>query len=400
MSDYKYTTENFIINSIEINGKGVYDYSKTVCEKSKSNVILRCIKHNFEFSQTASNHLKGARCKKCGIESRIKKQTGNIDELKKKWNKTHKNKYCYDHVKYVNNRVKIEIECSIHGNFWQNPSNHDRGAGCAKCASKQSADNRRKSLEDFIKEANEKHKNKYDYSKVEYKKDSQKVCIICSVKDHGEFWQTPLSHIGQGCGCSKCAKRCSYDKKYWVKLARKVHGKKYSYDKVEFKKSTDKICITCVKHGNFWQRAISHSNQQHGCPRCYKRYSKSQIQWLNYLSVHNNNIKHAETENGEYRIPNTAYSADGYDAKTRTVYEYHGSFWHGDIRYYNPEDTNPVSKKKFGELLKSTLKKELLIRNLGYNYKCIWGADWINGVKAVTTLQRKWRMCKLSLKKK
>lgn len=128
---------------------------------------MRCIKHNFEFSQTASNHLKGARCKKCGIESRIKKQTGNIDELKKKWNKTHKNKYCYDHVKYVNNRVKIEIECSIHGNFWQNPSNHDRGAGCAKCASKQSADNRRKSLEDFIKEANEKHNNKYDYSKVE-----------------------------------------------------------------------------------------------------------------------------------------------------------------------------------------------------------------------------------------
>lgn len=35
MADYKYTTENFIINSIEINGKGVYDYSKTVCEKSK-----------------------------------------------------------------------------------------------------------------------------------------------------------------------------------------------------------------------------------------------------------------------------------------------------------------------------------------------------------------------------
>ena len=33
------------------------------------------------------------------------------------------------------------------------------------------------------------HGNKYDYSKVKYKNNSVKVCIICPI--HGDFWQTP-----------------------------------------------------------------------------------------------------------------------------------------------------------------------------------------------------------------
>ena len=51
----------------------------------------------------------------------------------------------------------------------------------------------------FIKKSNEKHHNKYDYSKVNYINSETKVCIICP--EHGEFWQTPYKHIsGQGCG--------------------------------------------------------------------------------------------------------------------------------------------------------------------------------------------------------
>jgi hypothetical protein len=62
--------------------------------------------------------------------------------------------------------------------------------------------------ENFIEKARKTHKNKYDYSKVEYKNSSTKVCIICHEKDskgneHGEFWQTPASHI-YGSGCPKC----------------------------------------------------------------------------------------------------------------------------------------------------------------------------------------------------
>ena len=66
----------------------------------------------------------------------------------------------------------------------------------------------RKTTEQFIAEAKAVHGNKYDYSKVEYKGNQVKVCIICPI--HGEFWQIPKSHL-RGHGCNKCY-QCSKHK--------------------------------------------------------------------------------------------------------------------------------------------------------------------------------------------
>ena len=43
---------------------------------------------------------------------------------------THGNRYGYDNVVYVNMRTKIKINCSIHGEFLQNPLSHISGSGC------------------------------------------------------------------------------------------------------------------------------------------------------------------------------------------------------------------------------------------------------------------------------
>lgn len=66
----------------------------------------------------------------------------------------------------------------------------------------------RKTTEQFIAEAKAIHGNKYDYSKVEYKGNKVKVCIICPI--HGEFWQVPKSHL-RSIGCNKCY-QCSKHK--------------------------------------------------------------------------------------------------------------------------------------------------------------------------------------------
>ena len=34
----------------------------------------------------------------------------------------------------------------------------------------------------------------------------------------------------------------------FIKKARKIHGDKYDYSKVEYIKSTSKVCIICPKH--------------------------------------------------------------------------------------------------------------------------------------------------------
>lgn len=56
--------------------------------------------------------------------------------------------------------------------------------------------------EEFIAKAKAVHGDRYDYSKVEYVNNQTKVCIIC--KKHGEFWQTPKSHLNSN-GCHMCS---------------------------------------------------------------------------------------------------------------------------------------------------------------------------------------------------
>ena len=105
-------------------------------------------------------------------------------------------KYDYSKTVYVNNNTQVEIICPIHGSYFQLPRSHvSAKCGCPKCSKVYS------DQEYFIQRAKEIHGNKYDYSKVEYKNSTTKVCIICSA--HGEFWQTPNAHIN-GSGCPKC----------------------------------------------------------------------------------------------------------------------------------------------------------------------------------------------------
>jgi len=54
----------------------------------------------------------------------------------------------------------------------------------------------------FIEEANQKYYNRYDYSKVVYKRNYNKVEIICP--EHGSFWVTPLGHLEHNYHCHKC----------------------------------------------------------------------------------------------------------------------------------------------------------------------------------------------------
>ena len=63
------------------------------------------------------------------------------------------------------------------------------------------ANSKKSNTNEFIIKAIEIHGDKYDYSKVEYKNNKNKVCIICV--EHGDFLQTPSNHL-LGQKCPKC----------------------------------------------------------------------------------------------------------------------------------------------------------------------------------------------------
>ena len=120
--------------------------------------------------------------------------------------------------------------------------------------------------EEFILKSIAVHGDKYDYSKVEYINNRTKVCIICPI--HGEFWQTPINHINNKNGCPKCGNNMISVEEF-IKRARKIHGDKYDYSKVNYINSNTPVCIICPKHGEFWQSPATHLDYS-GCPKCKK----------------------------------------------------------------------------------------------------------------------------------
>ena len=87
----------------------------------------------------------------------------NLKMFIEKANLIHENKYLYLLCKYKNSKIKIDIICPEHGEFEQTPNAHLSGKGCPKCGLKNRKNNKTKTNESFIIEANKIHNDKYDY---------------------------------------------------------------------------------------------------------------------------------------------------------------------------------------------------------------------------------------------
>lgn len=112
----------------------------------------------------------------------------------------HGDKYDYSKSVYTGSRDRIIITCPKHGDFTAISGLHiSRGDGCPECASLAKSSKLSLSNEEFINRLRDMFGDNYDYSKVKYNGTRGYVTIVCP--KHGEFWQTPNSHI-QGSGCS------------------------------------------------------------------------------------------------------------------------------------------------------------------------------------------------------
>ena len=115
----------------------------------------------------------------------------------------HGNKYDYSKVDYKNSNTKVNIICnSCEQEFLQVSSSHLSGAGCRGCCVRLGGIKKRINTEDYIKQANKVHNNKYDYSLTICNLTTNKITIICP--EHGKFEQRASNHM-LGRGCLKCS---------------------------------------------------------------------------------------------------------------------------------------------------------------------------------------------------
>jgi hypothetical protein len=252
------------------------------------------------FWQIAQNHYERNGCPKCNREqigyrrSKIKDllkdgvQEKRKNEIVEKSRQVHEIEYDYslfldkDFV-YKGNKIKIPIIChnkdengNEHGVFWQTPNNHMKGQDCPLCRGVK-----RYTTETFIEACNKIHNYEYIYDGLEYNNSHTKVPITC--KKHGVFYMRPYEHL-QGARCPKCYGNIQLTTEEFIERAKKVHGSKYDYSKVEYINSSTKVCIICSEHGEFWQTPAHHL-QGIGCPRCNASHLERKMQF--FLERHN-----------------------------------------------------------------------------------------------------------------
>ena len=313
----------FLKKTIEKHGN-FYDYSKVPDNfTQKEKICIICPEHG-EFWQIYTSHLRNS-CPKCANKKRGKDRL-TTEQFIEKAKEVHGDKYDYSKVEYINYETNVCIICPKHGEFWQTPVNHILGHDCPKCKG------RGLNTEEIIEKFKEVHGDKYDYSKVEFTKMHEKVCIICP--EHGEFWQTTSKHL-IGRGCPKCGKISAADKQSltneeFIERAKKVHGDKYSYENTKYENMHMKVEITCQKHGVFYQRPDGHLNG-FGCYKCAESHLEEKIKKL----LEENNIKYIEKCNNKTFKWLEKQHLDFYLPEYNTAIECQGEQHFKPIEFFN-----------------------------------------------------------------
>ena len=274
-------------------------------------------------------------------------------------------KYDYSKVEYVNMSTKVCIICPEHGEIFITPQQHLKTYGCQLCGKHNRNNLTRCNTEVFVEKAKQVHGDKYDYSKVVYGNNhNEKVCIICP--KHGEFWQTPKNHLhGSKCPYCCCNRNNTID---FIEKAKSIHGDKYDYSKVNYLTNNSDVCITCKKHGEFWQTPANHLNGT-GCPECGKdiRYKKIRHTIDDFISQ--SNIVH----NCKYDYSQTEYK--GLKYKVKIICPIHGEFHQKAANHLHG---NGCPKCKTSKLEKEVMKK---LSYAGIEYLYNRNFSWLENLR-------------------
>ena len=261
-----------------------FDYSKVVFKDVDTKVIISCPIHG-EYEMTPYKHKKSKYgCWECGkIESSKKRTKPNdvyISQLKEKFGE----KFDYSKVNYKGQTKDVIIICkehkyefSIHAGRLLN----DCEFGCPKCV----IDNKKKLaklLEDFIKESNTKHNNKFkdSFNDTIYINSSTPITFNCP--DHGEMTMTPQQHLISPTGCTKCSGKYVRTEEEFDKDLEKIFGKNIKrMDPYISQHIPMRMWCEKEKHGEFPNKKTGSDllNGHQGCPTCQIEESSEKRRW-------------------------------------------------------------------------------------------------------------------------
>ena len=137
----------------------------------------------------------------------------------------------------------------------------------------------KKAGEDFIPRAKALHKEEdgtplYDYSKSVYTKSAEKTTITCKIQTHGDFLQSPNSHLS-GHGCPKCRDDANKTQQTmtheeYIRRCEERYPNLIDFSKTKYVKWKEDATFVCKLCNTEYIRNAGAmlGKGSHGCPKC------------------------------------------------------------------------------------------------------------------------------------
>lgn len=286
----KWDQESIVVKFREVQGY-VYDYSKFVYVNIDTKGIIICKEHG-EFSQTAYQHIYRKNiCPKCALIKRTKSRTKPFSSFLVKAIKKFGNTFIYNESTFINTNTKTLINCKVHGDFWQEPFLHlVVKYGCPECSLIGRGNIRRKTHEEFLKDAFDKHGDEFEY--LDQYELAIKKMRIRHKKCGKVFNRNPNNHLNNHklSGCPFCRAFLGHKKIVAVLNNRKKFDIEKSFPDCKNKRKL--LFDFCVYDdlGNI-ECLIEYDGVQHFRPKYFDNYSyEKSVKNFLYI-VNNDNIK-------------------------------------------------------------------------------------------------------------
>jgi len=254
----KFTLQDFIEKANSMH-KNSYNYDKVVLVNILTKVTITC-PHHGDFELPAKAHLRGTGCSECRKESYTQPKEKAGQKFIEKVRALHGDKYSYDKLEYITNRLNVIITCPKHGDFKMRPTVHLRGGSCGECRKELLGTPNEEYRQRFIEKSRKVHGDFYTYDNLVYIESKTNVTITCP--KHGDFTVLPDVHLN-GSKCKECSKEerllPKKDKsQIFIEKAKAMHGDLYTYDNVAYINNKTTVKITCKKHGDFEMTPSTH----------------------------------------------------------------------------------------------------------------------------------------------
>ena len=323
-------------------------------------IKIKCKLHDVIFHQTPSHHLHSNGCPACKLDKRkLHSESKNHNEVISNIN-TKIIDICEGGLSKHNINGYIDCQSDTR-DVVKKISSHESKYGMLRVTNSET----------FIKKLLKVSTNPVEilFDKVEYVSTHRKVILTCT--KHGDFMVTPSGSLKKKIICPKCSKeRFVSNVDDFITKAKRMHGERFSYDKVDYERSNMKVIITCIKHGDFLIRP-NDLLTGYGCPNCGNNISKGESEIADWIKI--NTDYDVERNVRQYLSGKFKYELDIYIPELNLAIEYNGLRWHHTVGSTYDGKLSIGSKPKNYHKNKS----QYYLDEQGIRIIHIWEHEWL-----------------------